>query len=173
MVRAIPWSERSFDFSFPVRLAREIMSRLEGMPARAEWLVRPVASSVATRRVGSGWSILENVGHLADTDRDLFIPRLDQFEAGAERLRPADMTNRATWGARHNERPIDEVLSEVRERRLAIVARLGGYDEAFLARTALHPRLGTPMRVVDLCFFKAEHDDYHLARVRELRRELG
>ena len=47
-------------------------------------------------------------------------------------------------------------------------ARLEKYDEAFITRTALHPRLLTPMRVIDLCFFVAEHDDHHLARIWEL-----
>jgi hypothetical protein len=36
----------------------------------------------------------------------------------------------------------------------------------------LHPRLNQPMRVVDLLFFVAEHDDYHLARISELIREF-
>jgi hypothetical protein len=37
-------------------------------------------------------------------------------------------------------------------------------------RTALHPRLKRPMRLVDLCFFVAEHDDHHLATVTRLAR---
>jgi hypothetical protein len=43
----------------------------------------------------------------------------------------------------------------------------GGYGagDAPLAR---HPRLGTPMRLIDLAYFVAEHDDHHLARLREL-----
>jgi hypothetical protein len=37
-----------------------------------------------------------------------------------------------------------------------------------LERCVVHPRLGTPMRLVDLAYFIAEHDDHHLARLREL-----
>ena len=40
-------------------------------------------------------------------------------------------------------------------------------------RTALHPRLGLPMRAVDHAFFVAEHDDHHLARITELLRAEG
>jgi len=36
--------------------------------------------------------------------------------------------------------------------------------------TSLHPRTKILMRIVDLCVFTAEHDDYHLARVTELKR---
>ena len=32
----------------------------------------------------------------------------------------------------------------------------------------LDPRLRTPMRLIDLGFFVAEHDDHHLARITEL-----
>jgi hypothetical protein len=43
-------------------------------------------------------------------------------------------------------------------------------DETAAARTAHHPRLDRPMRVMDLAVFVAEHDDHHLARITELRR---
>ena len=36
------------------------------------------------------------------------------------------------------------------------------------ARTALHPRLQKQMRLVDMCYFSAEHDDHHLAMMRAL-----
>jgi hypothetical protein len=34
--------------------------------------------------------------------------------------------------------------------------------------TAVHPRLKRPMRLIDLCFFIAEHDDHHLTIVSRL-----
>jgi hypothetical protein len=52
---------------------------------------------------------------------------------------------------------------------MAFVARLDSYDEAIVSRTALHPRLKTKIRVIDLAFFIAEHDDHHLARISELK----
>ena len=50
------------------------------------------------------------------------------------------------------------------------MGRLDAYDEAFVQRTALHPRLKEQIRVIDLVFFIAEHDDHHLARISELNR---
>jgi hypothetical protein len=32
----------------------------------------------------------------------------------------------------------------------------------------LHPRLKQPMRLVDHLYFVAEHDDHHLATIREM-----
>jgi hypothetical protein len=37
----------------------------------------------------------------------------------------------------------------------------------------VHPRLQQPMRVVDMAFFVAEHDDHHLARMTQLARMFG
>jgi hypothetical protein len=34
----------------------------------------------------------------------------------------------------------------------------------------LHPRLQQPLRIVDIAYFDAEHDDYHLGRIGELLR---
>ncbi|MBV8391474.1 MAG: hypothetical protein JO080_16830 [Mucilaginibacter sp.] len=53
----------------------------------------------------------------------------------------------------------------IRERTIALIENL---DEEIIYKSALHPRLKTPMRTMDLFLFVAEHDDYHLARVTEL-----
>ena len=42
-------------------------------------------------------------------------------------------------------------------------------DDAVQTRTATHPRLGTPMRLIDLALFVAEHDEHHLATITALR----
>jgi hypothetical protein len=46
-------------------------------------------------------------------------------------------------------------------------------DPAAFSRTALHPRLGTPMRLLDHVLFIAEHDDHHLARISWLLRRFS
>jgi hypothetical protein len=51
-----------------------------------------------------------------------------------------------------------------------LVTQLEGADQADWVRSALHPRLKTPMRLLDLAFFVAEHDDHHLATISELLR---
>src|SRR5215216_6124827 len=47
---------------------------------------------------------------------------------------------------------------------------LESFDPELFQRSALHPRLNVPMRLVDMLFFQAEHDDYHLATISELKR---
>jgi len=96
--------------------------------------------------------------------------RLDDFEAGRDALTAADMTNRKTHEANHNADTIANILAAFRKERMEFVRRLDAYDEAFVQRMALHPRLQTRIRVIDLVFFIAEHDDHHLARISELKR---
>jgi hypothetical protein len=58
-----------------------------------------------------------------------------------------------------------EVLAAFRSARAALVARLEALTVEDSGRTAHHPRLDRPMRLVDLCFFAAQHDDHHLAEI--------
>jgi len=166
MVRPL-WFERKFDFSFPVELYPEIIERLRGTPARIDERVRDVSPALLTRRDADKWSIQENIGHLLDLD-ELFAGRFEDYERGLERLRAADLLNQKTHQAQHNRRPVEEILREFRHGRLALVARLESQSPEYFHRTALHPRLNTPMRVTDLLYFVAEHDDHHLARISEL-----
>lgn len=161
------WTERTFDFSFPPAKFPEILERLRGTPARLEERLRGVSDDALRRKFDGGWTIIENAGHLCDLE-PLWTGRLDDFLAGRDTLRPADMSNERTFAAGHNQRATAEVLGSFRALRGAHLARLEALDESKWTITALHPRLRTPMRVVDACCFVAEHDDYHLARIGHL-----
>jgi uncharacterized damage-inducible protein DinB len=169
----IPWTQRRFDFSFPSGIYPELLERLRGAPVRARALAAEAEPGQLTRRVGETWSIQENIAHLADTDRALFITRLDQYDRGVDVLVAADMSNRATWDADHNARSSEEVLDDFAAVRGGIIERLEAKPPDYFGRAARHPRLDQPMRVVDLLYFKAEHDDYHFARARALLRGEG
>lgn len=80
----------------------------------------------------------------------------------------ADMSNKKTEDANHNSRLMPLILHEFRQRRMSFVARLEALNERKIALTAIHPRLNQPMRLVDMVFFTAEHDDHHLARISRL-----
>ena len=165
MPNRVPWTQRTFAFDFPVDLYPELMERLRGTPARAEEIVRGLSQPALVRRDGNSWSIQENLGHLADVE-SLFAGRLDDFDAGTATLRPADMTNRTTHEAGHNDRAIASVFADLRRVRHALVTRLETLSPQDFGRTAMHPRLARSMRVVDMMLFQAEHDDAHFARIR-------
>jgi uncharacterized damage-inducible protein DinB len=161
------WFDREFDLGLPASAFPPILGRLRSFPDRLEREVRRVPEERLTARVGDGWSIQENVGHLFDLEA-LWEKRLDDFDAGVTVLHPADLENRKTHEADHNSRRIDDLLTAFRGARLRIVQRLERMTPADLSRVALHPRLQQAMSVVDLGFFVAEHDDHHLNTITTL-----
>jgi len=163
------WFERQFRFDFPVELYPNLRVRLRGAPARLEELTRGLSREQLVAKPDGKWSIQENAGHLLDLE-PLWMTRLDNFLAGADVLAPADLTNRATHEARHNDRPLEDILAGFRRARLAFVERLEALSPGDFARLSRHPRLNQPMRLVDGLYFLAEHDDHHLARIWELAR---
>lgn len=166
---AMRWTDRTFEFTAPVELFGAVVERLRGTPARLEEKVRSLSPAVLTRRDGDAWSMQEHLGHLLDLD-ELHLGRLDDFAAGAETLRAADMQNKKTYEADHNRREAKHLLQDFRRERRRFVERLESFPSARLSRSAVHPRLRQPMRVVDMAWFVAEHDDHHLARMTELQR---
>jgi uncharacterized damage-inducible protein DinB len=165
------WFSRQFAFDLEPWMFPNLVERVRGTPARLEERLRGLDRPTLTTRVDGRWSIQENAGHLLDLE-SLWAARLDDLERGTERLSAADLENRKTHDANHNETDVMTLLAEFRRVRLDIVRRLEGYDEALIVRSALHPRLAQPMRAVDLVLFVAEHDDHHLATITGLRRAL-
>jgi uncharacterized damage-inducible protein DinB len=163
------WFERRFEFDSPNTLFPNVVERVRGTPARVEERVHGVATATLTRRLAETWSIQENVGHLLDLE-PLWLTRGRELAAGAEVLTAADLDNRKTHRANHNAFPLASLLEAFRRERGRFVSLLDNADAALLERTALHPRLQTPMRLIDLALFVAEHDDHHLARIGELLR---
>jgi uncharacterized damage-inducible protein DinB len=163
------WFDRKFELGLGVDSAPVVLERLRQTPERLTEAVRGLPPAVLTRRPEGKWSIQENAGHLLDLEA-LWDRRLDDYDAGAPELHPADLENRKTHEAGHNDRPISDILAAFGAARRRIVERLARMGPAELARTALHPRLRQPMSVADLCFFVAEHDDHHLRTIAELRK---
>ena len=161
------WFERKFEFTFPVELVPNLMTRLRGTPARLEEMLRGRARETLVAKMGGKWSAQEHVGHLLDLE-PLWMARMEDYEAGGDELTAADLTNRKTEEANHNARPLGQILAEFRAARGRLVARVVGLDLLTFARALAHPRLKTPMRLVDHLYFVAEHDDHHLARIWEL-----
>jgi uncharacterized damage-inducible protein DinB len=163
------WFDRTFELGLSADAAAAIIDRLHRTPERLAEAVRDLPPEILTRQRDGKWSIQENAGHLFDLE-SLWDRRLDDYEAGVPELHPADLENRKTHEAAHNDRPISEILADYAVTRGRVVNRLAQMTPAQLARTALHPRLQQPMSIVDLCFFVAEHDDHHLRTIDELKK---
>jgi uncharacterized damage-inducible protein DinB len=161
------WIERRFGYEPPAGEFPVIVERLRGTHARVADKILYVGTDGLTHRPGERWSIQEHIGHLLDLE-PLWATRVWEFLSGSENLTAADMSNRKTHEAHHNERAIAQIVAQFGVARHRLVAQLDGVADADVVRTAFHPRLKRSMRLVDLCFFVAEHDDHHLAAVTRL-----
>jgi uncharacterized damage-inducible protein DinB len=161
------WFERKFEFSFPVELHPNLCVRLRGTPARLEEALRGRSHEVLTRKAEEKWSAQEHAGHLLDLE-PLWLARVGDYVAASDQLTVADLKNRKTDEANHNARPLEQILAEFRPARANLLKRVDELDGSLWARSIPHPRLKTPMRLVDHLYFVAEHDDHHLARIWEL-----
>lgn len=161
------WFERKFDFSFPAEQFPNICVRLRGTPAQLEEMLRGVSHDALVRKSGDKWSAQEHAGHLLDLE-PLWLSRVDDFLGERDTLAVADLSNRRTHEAGHNNHPLREILSDFRVARLRLLDRLAAFQSSQFSRSKLHPRLKQPMRLVDHLYFVAEHDDHHLATIWEM-----
>lgn len=167
MSQAPIWFERKFEFSFPVELFPNLCARLRGTPARLEDALRGRSREILITTPEEKWSAKEHAGHLLDLE-PLWLARVEDYAVARHELSAADLRNRKTDEGNHNARALEEILSEFRAARERLLRRAGELDASLFARAIPHPRLQTPMRLVDHLHFVAEHDDHHLARIWEL-----
>jgi hypothetical protein len=170
-MRQMNWTDRTFCFEFPAGIFPGIVERLRGTPGRVAELISGAPLHSLTTCIHGEWSINQHIGHLDDL-HELDVVRLAEYRAGKVILSAADMSNRRTHTGNYNTRSTQELLAHFRQRRLDLVAELETLSAGDISAIAMHPRLQRPLRLVDWTFFVAEHDDHHVARIRELLREF-
>jgi len=161
------WVDRKFTFDAPEGWIYNILERLKGTSARIREMTVGLPDEKTIQKLNGKWSIKEHLGHLYDLE-GLHIGRIDDFIEGNENLRAWDVTNSLTNESNHNDRSINELLEMFLMRRKTFISKLESLDDQAQTRKALHPRLKVMMRPVDVAFFVAEHDDHHLASIREI-----
>ncbi len=130
-------------------------------------MVREPEPALFELKLEEKWSVKEEIGHLYDLE-PLWLGRLDDLINRLPELRVTDLTNQKTHAANHNATEMATLLRQFREERQLFVNKLNHLTGEQLLNSSLHPRLKTPMRIIDLAYFVAEHDDHHLANVREI-----
>jgi len=161
------WFERKFEFSFPVELHPNLCARLRGTPPRLEETLRGRDRKALVTKSQGKWSAQEHAGHLLDLE-GLWLARVEDYVTDSSELTVTDLQNRKTDEANHNSQPLKNILKEFRASRARLLERVDELDTSLFSRAIPHPRLKTPMRLVDHLYFVAEHDDHHLARIWEL-----
>lgn len=162
------WFDRKFSPIEDNGILPCIIERLEGTPARLAEKMKQINPTILSVSKDHKWSIKREIGHLIDLE-PLWLDRAKEIIAGEPDLKKADLTNSKTQEADHDERDLMALITDFSTHRQYLVQLLRGLQDADLDRSAKHPRLGTPMRIIDLAYFVAEHDDHHLAQITFLQ----
>ena len=165
------WFKRKFPSINDNGLLPAILERLSGTPLRLESLLHECREKDFEPVNDDTWSIKEEAGHLGDLEA-LWIGRLEDLTLHLPELRTADLTNRQTHEANHNAASAEDLVKRFSYLRKEFVKRLRAVSDEELLYSSLHPRLKTPQRIIDLAYFVAEHDDHHLAAIREKLRDF-
>jgi uncharacterized damage-inducible protein DinB len=163
-MRRTNWFDRTFPVIEDNGLLPGIIERLEGTPARLAEKINHLPADFNQELPGNKWSIKKEIGHLTDLE-PLWYERLLQILADQPGMKAADLTNRKTHETTHDAKTSDDLIAAFKMERKKFVAKLRLLNEGDLNKTSIHPRLGTPMKVIDLAYFVAEHDDHHLAQM--------
>lgn len=155
------WFERKFDFDLGTDKYAAVYNRLQRAPETVKDMVLSLPEDVLVFKPDGKWSIKEHTGHLSMLE-PIWRIRFQDIRAGNAVLTPADLENRATTEAGFNKHTISSLLEKFIYERGLTLALLNSFDPPDNGRTSMHPRLQQPMRVIDLAYFVAEHDDHHL-----------
>lgn len=161
-----PWFERSFTPILDNGLLPAILERLEGTPVRLYRKVSGITTDLTQSREGK-WSAKKEIGHLLDLE-PLWYDRMLQVMDNQQNLKVADLSNTQTHNADHDQRDVADLIGAFEIARAKTVALLRATTAQDLDKFAIHPRLGMQMRLIDLAFFAAEHDDHHLAHLHRV-----
>ena len=171
MISQTKWIDRKFNFDFPVNMFPSFLERLRGTPIRVEKLILSYPDEILEFKPAGKWSLKERVGHIIDVEQ-LWEARLQQFKQNEKVLVSADMSNHRTETARHNEIEVTDLIKSLFHVRCNFISKLEKLTAEDVARSALHPRLNKPMRLVDMVYFIAEHDDHEIALMRYIGDKL-
>ncbi|MGH8104326.1 MAG: DinB family protein [bacterium] len=168
MAKIVHWGDRNFDHPYPVDFFPELLVRLRGTPVRGDEITRGISpSELLTRKPAERkWSAQEHLGHLADLEY-LWHARIQDYLNGAESLTPGDPSNKKTNTANHNASPLREIIAQFRNYRRQTTQLLDRLAPSDWDRVATHPQYG-PIRLADMFYRVAEHDDHHLATIYNL-----
>lgn len=129
--------------------------------------------SARRRPESGGWSILEILGHLADEEREDFVPRLfstleDPTRAWSS-IDPEGRVAERDWNANGS---VEELLWIMTTERASALARLRVFPRPDWSRTYEHPALG-PLSAADLLLSWVAHDQLHLRQILKRLFELA
>ncbi len=162
----VQWTARKWQFGYTIEYIPLLIERLQCTAPRIAELIKDEREEILGKRHGDKWSVKEHIGHLTDIE-ELHTGRIDDFRNKAAILRAADMSNKKTYDANHNQYNATELLSEFIKSRTAYIKKLKATPPHYFEIKSVHPRLKQEVTLTDILFFVAEHDLQHLSRMSE------
>lgn len=161
------WFERKFDFSFGVNEYTSIYKRLQQAPAALAGILFNIPDDTLSRQPDGKWSVKEHTGHLSVLE-PLWRARIQDILEKKPVLTPTDLNNTATSDAGFNMYSITALIQKFEEERKQTLAFLNNININDHSHASLHPRMQKPMRMIDILYFTAEHDDHHIGVIKEI-----
>jgi hypothetical protein len=131
--------------------------------------LRPALAHVSpvARAGDSKWTITEIFGHLIDTDRDIWWPRIDQLLVDDRPcfvdIDPDTLIGKHNWDAL----PVEDVLAQLLRIRWNNSMRLNSLPRAAFDRTGIHSLHGE-ITLTQILAILVAHDTHYLGLVRSL-----
>ncbi len=167
IVKRQKWFDHKFNLGIHIGWTENVLCRLRNTEILLKHYTQNLSEEKLSYKPHNKYSIKEHIGHLTDLE-PLWQNRFLQFEDGVPELVAADLKNTKTAEADHNEQSIESMIQKFTLERGGLLRTITGLSENAQKHTALHPRLKTPMRPIDLMFFVAEHDTHHLTSIRSI-----
>lgn len=149
----------------PFEVQRELVHRLRE-------LVNGLDDSTLRRREAPGkWSILEVIGHLADTE---LVYRYRMRMSVAQPGSPIPAYDQDRWAAalHYNEADLEDALGEIEAARAANLAWVDGLSEEEMDRAGVHEERGTES-VRQIVKLLAAHDLVHRNQIERIALAIG
>jgi len=161
MIPQTAWTERKFEFNQPIGVFPITVERLRGTPIRLQAMLTNATDENLTQKVGDKWSLIEQVNHLCNCE-EIWLGRVRDI------LDHKEIFERRTLKTDLQSEQIETLLRNFSAARHKLISLVENMDEQTASLTINHPRLQRPIRLMDTLFSTAEHDDHHLAKIREL-----
>jgi hypothetical protein len=165
------WFDRKFTFNNLEETFPEISERLKDTPIRLSNTIKTIPEEFFAPSFDGSWTIKEQVGRLGDLESS-WATRFADFINGKAILTEADLANRKTYDAGHNQKKMICLMNNFFDQRFQLCEFLESIKSKAGQGSSRYPRLLTPMRPIDLAYFVAEHDDHHLAWISEINQIL-
>lgn len=158
------WFDRKFDFNFGMEQYDNLLERLQQAPILFDQILSRLPENVQILKLNEKWSIKENIGHLIVLE-PLWRIRFQDIKEKKFEMSPADLGNTLTNEMNFNRNLLQGLLKTFSVERNKTLGFLKTLEQIDFSKTSIHPRLQQPMRIIDLMYFVAEHDQHHLEAI--------